>query len=88
MGRDNVHGEGLRRVAPQGGSLDDTEATSESMGWSLGLSPSGGHPGGGGIAVSGDLCLSPPEHSRTVYCDQDHYVPVSIKGVVAAVMGG
>ena len=54
----------------------------------MGIPPAGGRDGRGVIVVGGYLCIPPPEYGRTVYCDQDHYVPVSIKGVVAAVMGG
>ena len=43
----------------------------------MGVSPSGGYDGGEGITGGGDLRLTPPEHSCTVYCDQDHYGPVS-----------
>ena len=34
-----------------------------------------------------DLCLLPPEHSLTVYCDQAHYGPVSGGGVEDGVKG-
>ena len=32
--------------------------------------------GGVGISGGGDLCLTPPENSCTVHCDQDHSGPV------------
>ena len=43
----------------------------------MGLSPTGGHNGGGGILGGGYLRLLPLEHGCTVYCDQSHYGPVS-----------
>ena len=43
----------------------------------MGLSPSGGRNGGGGISGGGYLCIPPPEYSRTVYCKQAHYGPLS-----------
>ena len=43
----------------------------------MGLSPSGGRNGGGGISGGGYLCIPPPEYSRKVYCKNAHYGPVS-----------
>ena len=43
----------------------------------MGLPPAGGRNGGGSIVGGGDLRIPLPEHSRTVYCDRYHYVPVS-----------
>ena len=39
----------------------------------MGVSPAGGSSGRGSITGGGDLHLLPPEHSRTVHCDQAHY---------------
>ena len=54
----------------------------------MGLSPAGGRDGEGGIEGGGDLRLPSPEHSRTVYCDQAHYGPVSGGGAEAGAKGG
>ena len=53
----------------------------------MGVSTAGRSDGGGGITGGGDLFLPPPEHSHTVHCDQDHYVPVSISVESSGVMG-
>ena len=47
----------------------------------MGLSLGGGSDDRGGIARGGYIRLQPPEHSRTVYYNQAHYVPVSGGGV-------
>ena len=41
------------------------------------IPPSGSRDGGGDTALCEDLCLPPSEHSRTVYCNQVHYGPMS-----------
>ena len=53
----------------------------------MGLYLSGGHCGSGCIAGDGDLHIPPPEHSRTVYCGQAYYGPVSGGGAEAGVKG-
>ena len=53
----------------------------------MGISPDGGRDGRGGTTGGGDLHILPPEHSCTVYCDQDHYGPVSGGGAEARVKG-
>ena len=44
------------------------------------LPPTGEGDGGGVHIVVGDICIPPPEHSRTIYCDKSHYGPVSGDG--------
>ena len=63
---DIPHWEGLGTIPPQGGPQADREATLESTGRGMGLSPAGGCNGGGGISVGGYLRLLPSEHSCTV----------------------
>ena len=58
------------------------------MGRWMGVSPTGGIDDRGGIKVGGDLRILPPEHSRTVLCDQYHCVPVSGGGVEAGFKSG
>ena len=53
----------------------------------MGVSPSGGRYGRGRITGGGDLFLPPSEHSRTYYCDQAHYGPLSGGGEEAGVKG-
>ena len=53
----------------------------------MGIYPSEGRGGGGGISGGGNLCLLPPEHSSTIYCNQAHYGPVSGGGAEAGVKG-
>ena len=43
--------------------------------------------GGGGSVGGGDLCIPPPEHSRKVYCDKAHYLPVSGGGEETGAVG-
>ena len=50
VGHENPHLEGFGLISPQGGPQDDGEATSERKGRSMGLHPSGGRDGGGGIS--------------------------------------
>ena len=54
----------------------------------MGVSLSGGRDSGGRINGGGYLRLPPPEHSRTVYCKQDHYGPVSWGRDADGVKGG
>ena len=54
----------------------------------MGVFPSGGSNGRGGIKEYGYLLLSPPEHSCTVHCIQAHYGPVSGGEAEAGVNGG
>ena len=56
-------------------------------GWSMVLYTAGGSDGGGIISGGGDLRLFPLEHSWTVYCDQDHYGPLSASGAESRVKG-
>ena len=42
--------------------------------------PAGGRNGGSRDAGGGDLLIPPPEHGRTVHCNQAHYGPVSSGG--------
>ena len=58
------------------------------MEWSMVLSPAVGSDGGGGTEEGGDLRLLPPKHSRTVYCNQTHYGPVSSGGAESRIKGG
>ena len=87
VGRDTLHWEGFGRIPPQGGPQSDREATSERMGRSMGIPPSGGRGGGGRTTGGGELRLLPPEHSCTVYCCQDHYGPVSGGRAEAGIKG-
>ena len=78
----------LVRIPPQGGlRYNGYTALERTVRW-MGLSPAGESDGGGGITREVDLRLPPPEHSRTVYCDQAHYGPVSDGGSEAWVKGG
>ena len=54
----------------------------------MGISPTRGLNVGGRITGGGDLRLTPPEHSSTVYFDQAHYGLVSGGGVEAGFKGG
>ena len=54
----------------------------------MGVSPSGGSDVRGGTIGVGDLRLPPPEHSRTVHCEQAQYGPVSGGRVASGVKGG
>ena len=87
MGDDASHWEGVGRISPQGGLQSDGEATSAREGRSVGIPPSRERNGGGGNAVFGDLRILPPEHGRTVYCGQAHYVPVSGSGAESGAKG-
>ena len=49
VGRDTLHWGGLGRILTQGGLQSYVEETSERTGWSMGLSPTGGIDGRGGI---------------------------------------
>ena len=87
MGHDPTHREGVGRIPPQGGPQADMEDTLDREGRRVDIPPAGRCDGGGGPAGGGDLCLLPPEHSRTVYCDQAYYVPVSGGGAETRAMG-
>ena len=54
----------------------------------MGILLPGGRDGGGDTEGVGYLCIPPPEHSCTVYCDQSHYEPVYGGGSEAGVKGG
>ena len=77
MGHDPTHKEGVGQILPQGGPQADGEATLEKEGRHVDIPSTGRCNGEGGPSVGGDLCLTPPEHSHTVYFNQDHYEPVS-----------
>ena len=48
----------------------------------------GGRVNGGGGPTGGvNIRRPPPEHSRTVHCDQDYYGPVSGGGVTSGNKG-
>ena len=57
---DTLYLEGFEQIPPQGSPQADGEATLESMGRSMGISPSWGRNGRGGISGSGDLRLPAP----------------------------
>ena len=88
MGYDTAYWGGWGGIPPQGGLQDDRKATSDRMGWSMGLSPDVRHNDGGSIVGGGDLRLLPPKHSWKVYCDQDYYGLVSSGGEEDGVKGG
>ena len=69
MGTDTVHEEGVGRIPPQGGPQADGAETAEGAGRRRDLLPDGGCDGGDGFSGGGDLCLPPPEHSSSIYCD-------------------
>ena len=77
MGPDSAHEEDFGRIPPHGGPQADGEATAERTGLRVGLPPSGGCNVGGRLVGVGDLRLPMTEHSRTVYCNQENYGPVS-----------
>ena len=87
VGHDTEHWEGLGRIPLQSGPQYDREKTSESTGRWMGVYPSGGSDGGGGIAGGGYLRIPSPEHSRKVHCNQAHYGPVSGGGTEYGVNG-
>ena len=53
----------------------------------MGIPHDGSRNGGGWNSGGVDLRLLPPEHSFTVYCNQDHYGPVSGGRAEAGVKG-
>ena len=67
MVNDTAHWKGIGNIQPQGGLKSDRGLTLESMERCMGLSSDVGRYGRGSITGIGDLCLLPPEHSRTVY---------------------
>ena len=77
MGPDAAYEEGIGRIPPQSVPQADGTAAVEGAGKRLGLPPYGGCDGGGGVAGVGDLRLLSPEHSSAIYCNYDHYRPVS-----------
>ena len=88
MGDDTAHWAVFGRILPQGGSQDDGKTTLERTGRWMGVSPTRGRDGGGGIIGGVDLRLPLTEHSHTVHCNQDHYGPVSGGGAEAGDKGG
>ena len=77
MGPDTAYAEVYGRIPLQGGPYTDGAKTAEGTGRRLGLTPSGGCNGGGGVIGGEYLRLQPPEHRGGLYCDQAHYGPVS-----------
>ena len=53
----------------------------------MGLYPARRSDGGGRIAGGLEICLPPPEHSSTVYCNRAYYGPVSGDGAEDSVKG-
>ena len=83
MGLDAAYEEGIGRITPQVCLQDDGTSAVEGAGRRLGLPPYGGCDGGGGVAGVGDLRLPSPEHSSAIYCNYDHYRPVSSRKMEA-----
>ena len=88
LGNDTADWKGVGRIPQQGFLQADRKTSSESTGWWMGVSNSGGIHGGGGTKGGGDLHLPPLEHSRTFHCDQAHYGRMSGGGAEAGVKGG
>ena len=87
VGNDTTHQEDFRRIPPQVDPQADGETTLERTGWGMGVFPTGGSDGRGGITVGGYLCLPPPEQILAVHCYQAHYGPVSGGGAKSGVEG-
>ena len=90
-----AHQEGVGKIPLQGRPQADGETTSDKTGQWMVVSPDGGSNGRVGITGVGGLHILPPEHSRTVNCDQAHCIPVSgggrkdrVKGVQSMVGSG
>ena len=64
-----AYAEGAGQIPTQGFLLTYGEATVEGTGRRLGIPPSGGSYGRGGVTGGGDLHISPPEHHGTIYCN-------------------
>ena len=88
MSTDAAYEEGIGRIPPQGCLQTDGMAVMEGAVRRLGLPPYGGCEGGGGVAGVGDLRLPSPEHSRAIYCNYNHYIPVSSSKMDARGKGG
>ena len=63
VGHEILCWEGFGKIPPQGGPKYDGEETSERTGQSMGISPTRGHYGRGGIGGGGDLSIPLPEHN-------------------------
>ena len=61
QGSDTAHEEGVGRIPPQGGPQADGSETMEGTVRRLGLPPSGGCDGVGGVTGGGYLRLLPPD---------------------------
>ena len=85
--------EGVGQISLHGGPQDEWEEDFEREGRHVCIPPAGISDGGGRTIEGGDLRLLPLEHGRTVYCNHEHYGPVSGGGeetgfkVVQAVVG-
>ena len=84
---DSPNWEGLGQIPQQGGLQDEGGGNSVRKGEHTGIPPAGGRDDRYGTAGGRYLRIPPPEHSCTVYCDQDHYGPVSNGGAEAGVKG-
>ena len=60
MGHDTLYWKVSGQSPPLGGPQCDGEATSDSRGWIMGLSPVGGRDGRGSIVVGGYLIFLTP----------------------------
>ena len=77
MGDYTEHWEGFNQIPEQGVPQADGMEICEREGRYVGVSPSGGINGEGGITGGGYLRLPPPEKSCTVHCNQSYYGTVS-----------
>ena len=77
MGNDVTYEEVVEKIPPQGVLQADGEATAEGAVQRLGLPPSGGGNGVGGLAGGGDIRLLPTEQISAIYCDYAYCGPVS-----------
>ena len=85
---DATHKEGVGKIPLQGGPQADRAETTEGTVNRLGLTADVGCDVGERLKGGGYLRLPPPEHSFTVYCDQENYGPVSGGGAEAGATGG
>ena len=85
---DTTHKEGVGKIPLQCVLQADRAETTEGTGNRLGLTPDVGCDVGERLKGGGYLHLPPPEHSFTVYCDQENYGPVSGGGAEAGATGG